>query len=103
AIDLTTGVVTTLAGTGTKGAPADGAEAKSAPLLDPRAVAADGNGNVYVLERGGNALRVVDPSGKIHTVVGTGKPGNTGDGGDARKATMNGPKHLCVDLDGSVL
>ena len=41
--------------------------------------------------------------GKIRTVAGTGKAGNTGDGGDARKATLNGPKHLCVDLDDNVI
>ena len=34
---------------------------------------------------------------------GTGKPGDSGDGGDARQATLNGPKHLCVDHEGNVL
>ncbi len=29
--------------------------------------------------------------------------GATGDGGDALKATLNGPKHLCIDRDGNVL
>src|SRR6266704_1401384 len=36
-------------------------------------------------------------------VAGTGKQGATGDGGDARQATFNGPKHLCIDRDGGVL
>ena len=58
---------------------------------------------VYILERSGHALRVVDASGKIRTVVGTGKQGHSGDGGDGRKATLNGPKHLCVDHEGNVL
>jgi DNA-binding beta-propeller fold protein YncE len=103
AIDMKTGTVSTVAGNGQKGVPDDGAEAVKAPLVDPRAVAADGAGNVYVLERSGNALRVVDANGKIRTVAGTGKVGATGDGGDALKATFNGPKHLCVDGDGNVL
>src|SRR5262249_49474652 len=55
------------------------------------------------LERSGHALRVVDAGGKIRTVVGTGKAGATGDGGDARRATLNGPKHLCIDRDGGVI
>ena len=103
AIDMKTGTVSTVAGNGQKGVPEDGAEAVKAPLVDPRAVAADGAGNVYVLERSGHALRVIDAKGKIRTVAGTGKAGAAGDGGDALKATLNGPKHLCVDGDGNVL
>jgi sugar lactone lactonase YvrE len=102
-VDLKTGVVTTVAGNGMKGVPEDGAVATNSPLVDPRAVAADKAGNVYVLERGGHALRVVSPDGKIRTVVGTGKAGLSGDGGNAREATLNGPKHLCIDHDGTVL
>ncbi len=102
-IDLRMGIVATVAGNGTKGAPADGAEARSAPLVDPRAVALDQRGNVYILERGGHALRVVGRSGKIRTVAGDGQPGDSGDGGDARHARLNGPKHLCVDAQGNVL
>jgi DNA-binding beta-propeller fold protein YncE len=103
AIDMKAGTVRTVAGNGEKGVPEDGAEAVKVPLVDPRAVAADGAGNVYVLERSGNALRVVDARGKIRTVAGTGKAGATGDGGDALKAPLNGPKHLCVDTDGNVI
>jgi DNA-binding beta-propeller fold protein YncE len=103
AIDLRTGVVTTVAGNGEKGVPQDGAEAIKAPLVDPRAVAVDAQSNVYILERAGHALRVVDAQGKIRTVAGTGKKGASGDGGPARQATLNGPKHLCIDRDGGVI
>jgi DNA-binding beta-propeller fold protein YncE len=102
-VDLQTGVVTTLAGNGQKGVPEDGAEAAKAPLVDPRAVAVDSKGNVFILERGGHALRVVDRQGKIRTIAGTGKAGAIGDGGDARLATLNGPKHLCIDHDDNVI
>jgi sugar lactone lactonase YvrE len=92
------------AGNGQRGVPEDGADAKAAPLIDPRAACFDRQGNLYILERGGHALRVVDAQGKVRTVVGvSGKAGNTGDGDDARKATLNGPKHLCVDLDDNVI
>jgi DNA-binding beta-propeller fold protein YncE len=103
AVDLGTGMVTTVAGNGRLGKPKDGAEARKAPLIDPRAVAVDQQGNVFILERSGNALRVVDAAGKIRTVVGTGKQGFSGDGGDALRATLNGPKHLCIDRAGDVL
>jgi len=102
-IDLASGIVETVAGNGKGGVPPDGAEAKSAPLSDPRGVVPDAAGGFYILERNGNALRYVDPAGKIQTVVGTGAKGLSGDGGPALEATMNGPKHLCLDRDGSVL
>jgi sugar lactone lactonase YvrE len=102
-IDLKTGVVTTLAGNGKKGVPVDGDDARTSPLVDPRAVALDGRGNIYILERSGHALRVVDRAGKIRTLAGTGEPGDSGDGSDARRAHLNGPKHLCVSSAGDVL
>ncbi|MDB5385689.1 MAG: repeat protein [Planctomycetaceae bacterium] len=103
AIDLKTSVVTTVAGNGQKGIPADGSVAADSPLVDPRAVAADQEGNVYVLERSGHALRIVNRAGQIRTVIGTGKPGHSGDNGPGKLATLNGPKHLCLDQDGSVI
>ncbi len=102
-LDLGSGLVETVAGNGEKGVPRDGAEARKAPLVDPRAVTVDAKGNIYILERGGHALRVVDAEGKIRTVAGTGKAGFAGDGGDALQAQFNGPKHLCVDRNGDVL
>jgi sugar lactone lactonase YvrE len=102
-VDLKTGIVSTVAGNGKKGVPVDGDDARSAPLVDPRAVALDRIGNLFILERGGHALRVVDRAGKIQTVAGTGMPGGSGDGGPARHATLSGPKHLCVDPRGNVL
>jgi DNA-binding beta-propeller fold protein YncE len=103
-VDLKTNVISTVAGNGKKGRPEDGAVAVDAPLVDPRAVAVDRKGNVYILERGGNALRVVGTDGKIRTVVNaSGKKGGEGDGGEALAATMNGPKHLCVDKDDTVI
>ena len=103
-LDLATHKSKVIAGNGKRGKPEDGALAVDAPLSDPRAVAPDRQGNVYILERGGNALRVVDKTGHIRTVVNaSGKKGGEGDGGPALEATMNGPKHLCVDKDDSVI
>jgi sugar lactone lactonase YvrE len=104
AVDLASGKVRTVAGNGAPGIPPDGAKAAEAPLVDPRAVIADGAGRIYILERSGNALRIVERDGTIQTVVGlSGKAGLSGDDGDAREATLNGPKHLCLDRNGDVL
>ena len=102
-VDLQSGIVETVAGNGQGGVPQNNTPARDQPLVDPRAVMADQEGRVYVLERGGHALRVVDKQGQITTVVGTGKKGHTGDGGPAIEATLSGPKHLCLDRDGTVL
>lgn len=102
-VDLKTNITVTVAGNGQKGVPKDGEDAKTQPLVDPRAVAVDSKGNVYVLERGGHALRVVDPAGRIRTVAGTGKAGLSGDGGPALQAQMSGPKHLSCDKEDNVL
>jgi DNA-binding beta-propeller fold protein YncE len=103
AVDLSTGIVTTVAGNGEKGVPKDGEDARSQPLMDPRAIAVDDRGNLYICERGGHALRVVDHTGRIRTVAGTGVRGFSGDGGPALLARFDGPKHVFVERNGDVL
>jgi sugar lactone lactonase YvrE len=71
------------------------------PLIGPRAAIMDNSGNLFILERNGNALRVVRPNGKISTLAGTGKTGNQD--GPALKSTFNGPKHLCFDKNGNII
>ncbi len=100
AIDLATQTIRTVAGNGEKGVPKDGAMATESPLAEPRAAALDGKGNLYIVSRGGNALRVVKPDGKIYTVAGDGKKGD--EDGPGAKARLNGPKHLCCDDAGRV-
>jgi sugar lactone lactonase YvrE len=103
-VDLQSRDTRVVAGNGEKGIPRDGAIAAEAPLVDPRAVAADRKGNVYILERNGHALRVVARDGTIRTVVNAaGQKGATGDGGEALAATLNGPKHLCIDHEDNVI
>lgn len=100
-VDLKTNMVSTIAGNGEKGVPADGNKATDSPLIDPRAVAVDSKNNVYILERGGHALRKVTADGMIRTVAGTGKAGGTD--GPALTAELNSPKHVAIDLDDNVI
>lgn len=99
-VDLASGVVSTVAGNGKKGIPDDGTRAADSPLVDPRAAASDANDNLYILERGGHALRVVRPNGTIQTVAGNGQKGYRD--GVALQAQFGAPKHLCVDDLGRV-
>ena len=104
AVQLKTGLIRTVAGTGEKGVPIDDSMAMASPLVDPRGVAVDRNENVYILERGGNAMRIVDRSGRIRTLVGaSGKPGLASDSEPGLTAHLRSPKDLTVDLVGSIL
>lgn len=94
-VDLKSGIVRTVAGNGKQGVPKDGAAAIESPLVDPRAVVQDSKGSVWILERGGHALRVVRTDGTIHTVAGTGKKGFLD--GAGLIAQFGSPKHLCID------
>ena len=94
-LDLKTMLVSTVAGNGEKGVPKNGSAATESPLVDPRAVAVDSLGSVYILERGGHALRRVKPDGTIQTVAGTGKKGFQD--GPAMQSQFGSPKHICID------
>ena len=95
AVDLKSGLVSTVAGNGKKGVPINGAAAFDSPLVDPRAVVQDSKQNIWILERGGHALRVVRPDGTIHTTAGTGVRGFID--GPGLQAQFGSPKHLCID------
>ena len=95
AVDLKSGLVSTVAGNGKKGVPINGAAAFDSPLVDPRAVVQDSKQNIWILERGGHALRVVRPDGTIHTAAGTGVRGFVD--GPGLQAQFGSPKHLCID------
>ena len=107
-VNLKTGIITTFAGTGKPKAKPDRASigddgpAAKAIIVGARAVCVDGQGNTYICEREGNAIRKVDGKGIITTIAGTGKQGHTGDGGNAREATFNGPKGVTATAEGLV-
>jgi sugar lactone lactonase YvrE len=102
-VELSSGRISTFAGTGRAAHAGDGGPADRAAIWGARAVDVGPDGSVYILEREGNTLRVVRRgTGTISTVAGSGARGYTGDGGLARFATFNGPKELAVDRTGSV-
>ena len=102
-VDLKTGVISTVAGNGQRGAAPDGALILGSPLDGPRAIGFDGRDNLWLALREGNAVYYLDRgAGVIHHVAGSGEKGFTGHGGPALQATLNGPKGLSIGPDGNV-
>jgi trimeric autotransporter adhesin len=98
-VDATTHIITTIAGNNTSGFSGDGGAATSAQLSSPNGLAFDSKGNLYICDRGNNAVReVAAATGVISTVAGTGgSSGSTGDGGPATSALLNFPWSLTLD------
>ena len=113
-VDAASGKITAFAGPGCcyagAGTGGDGGPATSAALLNPRAVAVDGPGNVYIADQvringiaEGFAVRRVTPDGKINIWVGGGPTaGYGGDGGSPLKALLGGNINLATGPDGSL-
>lgn len=96
-LDLESGIVRTVCGTGKRKMPTDGAIAAKQPLAGPRSLAVDSQ-NIWIVLREGNSVWKIDrKTGKIHHVAGTGKRGFTGDGGPAVQARLAGPKGIAVE------
>src|SRR5581483_675847 len=97
------GLITTVAGTGTGGFGGDGGLATGARLSDPVAVAVDGAGDLFIADYGNARVReVVAATGVITTVAGTGTAGYNGDGGPAVGAELNEPSGVAVDGAGDL-
>jgi sugar lactone lactonase YvrE len=83
------GIITTIAGNGTRGFSGDGGPATAAMIAGAWGMAADSGGNLYLADSDNARLRKVDTSGLITTVAGTGQYGATGDGGLAIAAKVD--------------
>lgn len=102
-INGTTGIITTIAGTGTAGSTGDGGQATAAEVNYPTGIVLDGSGNIYIADQNNNRIREISAStGIITTIVGTGVSGYTGDGGQATAAKISTPVKLAFDALGNL-
>jgi hypothetical protein len=95
------GVISTIAGSGLQGFGGDGGAATSAYLDTPTGVAVDVNGNVYIADSHNNRIRKVS-GGNISTVAGVGIVGFSGDLGVATAAQLSLPSAVAVDVNGNL-
>ena len=96
------GIITTVAGTGAGGYSGDNGPATSAQLSDPGGVAIDSAGNLEIADNVNNRVRVVNQAGAITTLAGNGFTPSSGDGGQAALAQFSVFSALAVDATGSL-
>ena len=96
------GIISTVAGNGIAGFNGDGGQALLAELNNPIGVAVDGLGNLFIADQVNHRIRMVDASGIITTVAGSGTQGFSGDGGLSASAELNGPTHVTLDISGNL-
>ena len=102
-VDLKSGVITTVSGTGKEGYSGDGGLATKATCREPYEIRFDKAGNMYFVEMRNHIVRkVARDTGIISTIAGTGKSGFSGDGGPATAAELNVPHSIALDAEANV-
>ena len=95
------GLLTVLAGNGLKRRAGEGGLARAASIGEPRAVATDAQGNIYVASEFIHTVFKVDRNGIVTVVAGRGF-GVGGEGGQATQTPIEHPSCVGVDSQGNV-
>ncbi len=102
-VDMKTGVISTVAGTGTVGFSGDGGPATKAQFNQPHSIQFDAKGDLYVCDIGNHRIRKVDmKTGIISTFAGNGQKTATPDGAPFKDVPLNGPRTLEFDTKGNL-
>lgn len=102
-VDLKSGIITTIAGTGKAGHSGDGGPASEALLNKPHSIQFGPDGHLYICDIGNHVIRRVDLStGIISRYAGTGEAGPTPDGAPIEGTPLRGPRSIDFDKDGNL-
>ncbi len=102
-IDKTTGIVSTVAGSGAGGYGGDNGPATTANMERPSGICMDPAGNIFIADYGNHRIRRVDAvTNIITTFAGDGTAGSSGDDGLAIAAKLNYPNSVCSDSAGNI-
>ena len=96
------GYISTYTGNGESGYSGDGGSALAASISYPKGLALDINNHLYIADRANHAIRKVDGSGVITTIVGTGEYGFLGDNGPADQALIASPNSVAITENGTL-
>jgi streptogramin lyase len=103
ALDPSTGIITTVAGTGAKAYAGDNGPALAAAFNAPKELAIDRAGNLLIVDTENHAIRQIDiHTRRVVTIAGSGRQGGGGDGGPALAASLDRPHGAAVAADGSI-
>ena len=108
----TSGIITTIAGTGISGYSGDGGQASEAQLYNVGGITFDLSGNLYFTDYANNRIRMINTAGIITTIAGNGfgapsgagagSGAYNGDGGQATAAELYWPSGLVFDVAGNL-
>lgn len=105
-VDLTSGSISTIAGTGVAGYNGDSLSATSTQLNTPFGIAIDRYGTIYIASYGSNRVQYIPGSANSNAIMyrftGNGYAGYSGDGNDRKYAEVNSPSGLAVDNVGNL-
>jgi hypothetical protein len=99
---IVNGIITTVAGTGTKGYSGDKGPATLAMLNGPMGIAIGPTGYILICDAGNARIRMI-VNGNITTIAGTGAYGSDGDKGPATAAQLGRPVNIAIDASGNFL
>ena len=102
-IDLKTGIITTVAGTGVAGFSGDGGSATRAQLRQPHSIVFDRDGTLLICDIGNQRIRRLNLiTGVIDTYAGTGDAQPTPDGAPVAGTPLKGPRTLALAPNGDL-
>jgi len=102
-VTISSGIITSIVGTGTQSYSGDNGPATSAALYLPSGIAFDPSGNIYISDRFNHRIRKVTVStGIITTICGTGSGGYNSDGIRATSAAIYSPFGISLDYSGII-
>jgi hypothetical protein len=100
-VDGTTGIISTVAGTGAQGFSGDGGPAVAAELYQPDSITLDAAGNLFFSDSAYGRIRTINTkTGIITTFAGGGS--SLGDGGPAVDASIEYPEGVAFDPAGNL-
>lgn len=100
-ITASSGIITTIAGTGSAGFNGDGS-ARTTELNFPATLAVDMGGQVYFSDRNNNRIRQLNAAGQVITLAGNGSPGLAGNGNLASASQVNSAGGVALDANGNL-